>query len=149
MKRSIGFHSRPTPHGTRWRPSVTSKCDDSKATNPGAALAALAQAGGPVLWILGGRDKGMDFDELRHAAFERVRVVLLIGEARGTLASLLAPHARVVDCETLERAVSEGFALAEPGDTILLAPACASFDQFASYAERGERFARLASEVAA
>lgn len=115
--------------------------DDSKATNPGAAAFALRAQTSPVVWIAGGRDKELGFEELAEFARGRVRVALLIGEAAGKIARALEGRVRFETPATLEAAVARAAALAEPGDVVLLAPACASFDQFRSYADRGERFA--------
>jgi len=114
--------------------------DDSKATNPGAAEFALDAQRAPVVWIAGGRDKDLSFDALAERARGRVRRALLIGEAAGKIARALegrVPHEVV---GTLEAAVRRAAEVAAPGDVVLLAPGCASFDQFQSYAERGERF---------
>ncbi len=114
--------------------------DDSKATNVGAACRALESFPGGVVWIGGGRDKGLDFGPLRDAARGRVRAALLIGESAAALERTLAD---VVPCERvgdLDRAVARADSLARPGDTVLLAPACASFDQFRDFEERGVHF---------
>ena len=116
--------------------------DDSKATNPGAAAAALARQSGPVIWIAGGRDKGLPFEALGQT-LGRVRIALLIGESAPRLAAALAGKTIVETAGTLEAAVERAAALARPGDVVLLSPACASFDQFASFEERGERFRSL------
>ena len=114
--------------------------NDSKATNPGAALRSLRSYDSPLIWIAGGRDKGLDFRELAEATRGRVRAAVLIGEAAGKLASALAGCVPVHDAGTLERAVALAAGLAQPGDVVLLAPACASFDQFRGFEDRGERF---------
>ena len=114
--------------------------NDSKATNPGAALRSLAGAGGPVIWIAGGRDKGLDFSSLAEAAGGRVRTALLVGEAADKLDAALAGRVETRTADSLEEAVREAARLARPGDVVLLAPACASQDQFRDFAERGERF---------
>jgi UDP-N-acetylmuramoylalanine--D-glutamate ligase len=122
--------------------------DDSKATNPGAAEFALAAQGAPVIWIAGGRDKDLAWGELAERARGRVRVALLIGEASEKIARALDG---LVACErsgTLEAAVARAAELARPGEVVLLAPGCASFDQFKSYAERGERFRAAALALA-
>ena len=92
------------------------------------------------MWIAGGRDKGLDFRELAEAAQGRVRAAMLIGEAAGKLETRARGRLPVHDAGTLERAVALAAQLAQPGDVVLLAPACASFDQFRGYEERGERF---------
>lgn len=117
--------------------------DDSKATNPGAAAAAIGALRESIIWIAGGRSKGTGFAELREAPLRRVRTLLAIGEAAGELAAELADLTPVESCKTLERAVERARELARPGDTVLLAPACASFDQFESFAARGDAFRAL------
>ena len=122
--------------------------DDSKATNPGAALRSLRSYDTPLVWIAGGRDKGLDFGELAEAAQGRVRAAVLIGEAAGKLEAALAGRLPVHDAGSLERAVPLAARLAQPGDVVLLAPACASFDQFRDFEERGERFAAAVAALA-
>jgi len=122
--------------------------DDSKATNVGAAVRALERCAGPVVWIAGGRDKGLDFRPLAAPARERVRAALLVGEAAGSLARVLEGRVPVERVGELESAVARAAALARPGDVVLLAPACSSFDQFAGFEERGERFRSAALRAA-
>lgn len=116
--------------------------DDSKATNPASTIAALAALAGPTVLLLGGRSKGAGYDALR-AAIDRslIRRIVLFGEAAGELAELLEgrPFDRV---PTVAAAVDAGLAAARTGDTLLLSPSCSSFDQFASFEERGETFVR-------
>ncbi|MFP8875017.1 MAG: UDP-N-acetylmuramoyl-L-alanine--D-glutamate ligase [Myxococcota bacterium] len=114
--------------------------DDSKATNPGAAVRSLEAFAAPVVWIAGGRDKSLDFTPLSAACRGRVREALLIGESAATLEQVLAGQTATRRCESMEDAVAHAYRRAEAGDVVLLAPACASFDQFSSYEERGERF---------
>jgi UDP-N-acetylmuramoylalanine--D-glutamate ligase len=101
--------------------------------------------------IVGGRYKGGDFTELREAAAGRVVEVLAIGEARERVAEALQAVAPVVRCDSLREAVERAFKNAAPGEAVLLAPACSSFDMFADYAERGRVFkqevARLQAEA--
>lgn len=130
--------------------------DDSKATNAHAAAAALAAFGpGSVVWIAGGLAKGATFDDLVRARRDRLRAVVLIGADPRGLAEAIARHAPDLPVERVDpgdtgtvmaRAVAAAAQLAEPGDTVLLAPASASMDQFRSYAERGEQFAAAARE---
>jgi UDP-N-acetylmuramoylalanine--D-glutamate ligase len=115
--------------------------DDSKATNPGAAEFALRAQVAPVVWIAGGRDKDLAFDALAECARGRVRTALLIGEASDKIARALDGRVPYEKVGTLEAAVARAAAIATPGSVVLLAPGCASFDQFKSYADRGERFA--------
>jgi len=122
--------------------------DDSKATNPHAAAASLA-AHDRVVWIAGGLAKGATFDELVAGARERLRAAVLLGADRAEIRAALARHApdvpvvEVVDTDTgaMDRVVEHAADLAAEGDTVLLAPACASMDMFVSYADRGDRFA--------
>ncbi|MFF5896427.1 UDP-N-acetylmuramoyl-L-alanine--D-glutamate ligase [Streptomyces argenteolus] len=122
--------------------------DDSKATNTHAAEASLA-AYEPIVWIAGGLAKGATFDELVSGAAKRLRGVVLIGADRALIREALARHAPEVPVVDLDRtdtgamsaAVREAAGLAEPGDTVLLAPACASMDMFVNYNKRGEAFA--------
>ncbi len=121
--------------------------DDSKATNPHAAGAALDGVRSAV-WIAGGLAKGVDLSPLGdHLA--RVRRALLIGEAAPALAQLCAgAGVEAEQHDSIEDAVARAAEVARPGDTVLLAPACASFDQFRDYADRGERFAAAARSAA-
>ena len=118
--------------------------NDSKATNVAAAAAALTAFDGGVHAILGGSLKGGDFSELAPIVAERCRACYLIGEAEERLAAdLAATGVPLRRSGELTAAVLEAAAAAEPGETVLLAPACASFDAFRDYEERGERFAEL------
>jgi UDP-N-acetylmuramoylalanine--D-glutamate ligase len=114
--------------------------NDSKATNVEAARRSLESFPGPLLVILGGRYKGGDFGELRELVQERVKAVLAIGEAQERIVSALGTATRVVRCASMREAVEQAFAAAAAGDTVLLAPACSSFDMFRDYAERGRVF---------
>jgi UDP-N-acetylmuramoylalanine--D-glutamate ligase len=120
--------------------------NDSKATNVAAALRALdAYAGDPVRLIAGGSRKGEDLAPLAAGIGANVRAAYLIGETAEELAALLAvPSYRV---NTLERAVEQAYAEAEPGDVVLLTPAAASFDQFRDFEHRGEDFRRLVANL--
>jgi UDP-N-acetylmuramoylalanine--D-glutamate ligase len=118
--------------------------NDSKATNVAAALRALAAYGAePVHLILGGSLKGESFAPLAAAIGPNVRSIHLVGEAAGELAAALGP-AIAHDDGTIARAVDHAAAQAEPGDVVLLSPACASYDQYANFERRGEDFTRLA-----
>jgi UDP-N-acetylmuramoylalanine--D-glutamate ligase len=117
--------------------------NDSKATNVDATLAALSGFDHGVWLILGGRDKGADFTQLLPVLDHRIAGILLIGEASDAIAAALARIPELDRCETLARAVARALASAVPGDTILLSPACTSFDQYADFEERGRRFKEL------
>jgi UDP-N-acetylmuramoylalanine--D-glutamate ligase len=121
--------------------------NDSKATNPGAAIRSLEGFGQRIVWIAGGRDKGLAFDALAEVAGDRVRAALLIGESAGLLEDALAGHVLCEQQPSLRVAVRRAAELAEPGDIVLLAPACASFDQFESFEARGDHFRELVSAL--
>jgi UDP-N-acetylmuramoylalanine--D-glutamate ligase len=114
--------------------------DDSKATNIGAARRSLEALGGNLIWIAGGRHKGGALDELAESAKARVKHALLIGEAAREFEAALAPHIATEVAGDLNSAIARAAAIACPGDVVLLAPACASFDQFKSFEARGNAF---------
>jgi UDP-N-acetylmuramoylalanine--D-glutamate ligase len=114
--------------------------NDSKATNVEAARRSLEAFDRPLVVILGGRYKGGDFAELAPALRARRGRVVAIGEARERLLAALGPLAPVEPCASLREAVLRARALARPGEVVLLAPACSSFDMFRDYAERGRAF---------
>ena len=132
--------------------------DDSKATNAHAAAASLAaRAPGTVVWVAGGLAKGATFDELVASRRDRLRAAVVIGADPGPVAGALTRHAPDVPVVVIDpgdtgtvmrRAVQAARELARPGDTVLLAPAGASMDQFRSYAQRGEAFAAAVAELA-
>lgn len=122
--------------------------NDSKGTNVGATIAAIAGMPATLVLIAGGDGKGQDFAPLAAALAGRVRLALLIGRDAPQLASALADHCEVYRCESLEQAVQEAAQHARPGEVVLLSPACASLDMFRDYAERGERFAAAVRRLA-
>ncbi|MCX3063209.1 UDP-N-acetylmuramoyl-L-alanine--D-glutamate ligase [Streptomyces beihaiensis] len=130
--------------------------DDSKATNTHAAQASLA-AYESIVWVAGGLAKGATFDELVAGAARRLRGVVLIGADRALIREALERHAPEVPVVDLDRtdtgamsaAVREAARLARPGDTVLMAPACASMDMFTNYNKRGEAFAEAVRELGA
>src|SRR5207302_3265554 len=111
--------------------------NDSKATNVDATIKALESPPKNIHLILGGKDKGSDYTVLNDLLRERVKRVYTIGAAAEKIESHIKGAAEVVHAETLENAIRRASAVAEPGDVVLLAPACASFDQFQSYNHRG------------
>jgi UDP-N-acetylmuramoylalanine--D-glutamate ligase len=115
--------------------------NDSKATNPTATAPALA-AFESIRWILGGQAKTDNLDECAPH-FGHVRSAYTIGEAAALFERLLSPHMPVKNCGKLDAAVREAAADAEAGDTVLLSPACASFDQFRDFEDRGDQFRAL------
>ncbi|MBB5077106.1 UDP-N-acetylmuramoyl-L-alanine--D-glutamate ligase [Nonomuraea endophytica] len=145
----------PDPHRMSFveRVAEVDYVDDSKATNPHAAAAALA-AYPSVVWVAGGQLKGADVEDLVRTAAPRLRGAVLIGVDRARIAEAMSRHAPNVpvvdiadqDTGVMDRVVTEAAALASPGDTVLLAPAGASLDMFANYPARGEAFARAVHE---
>jgi UDP-N-acetylmuramoylalanine--D-glutamate ligase len=124
--------------------------DDSKATNVGATLAALrGYPDGSLHLILGGQAKGQDFTVLVDEVQRAVARLYLIGEDALVIAEAMAGAAPTESCDTLEEAVTRARRYAVSGQWVLLAPACASFDQFANYGERGDCFTRLARQEVA
>ncbi|MBU1694675.1 MAG: UDP-N-acetylmuramoyl-L-alanine--D-glutamate ligase [Verrucomicrobia bacterium] len=122
--------------------------NDSKATNLAAMTGALRMAGRPVRLIAGGLAKETDFSPARHVLAASARGVYLVGRAAEAMRRAWADAVPCVMCGTLERAVERAAAEARPGETVLLAPACTSFDQFRNYEERGVRFVEYARNAA-
>jgi UDP-N-acetylmuramoylalanine--D-glutamate ligase len=122
--------------------------NDSKATNVDAALKAVEAFPGPLVVILGGKDKGSPYTVLREPLSRLARLVVLIGSAAGTIASDLGDAVPVEHAGTLERAVGLSAERAKPGDVVLLSPACSSFDQFENYEHRGRVFKELVRTLA-
>jgi UDP-N-acetylmuramoylalanine--D-glutamate ligase len=114
--------------------------NDSKATNVEAALRSIESFESGLVPIMGGKFKGGDFRLLRQPLASRARMVVTIGEARPLLRAALDGAVEVREAESLEQAIDMAFELAKPAGVVLLAPACASFDQFRDYAERGRKF---------
>jgi UDP-N-acetylmuramoylalanine--D-glutamate ligase len=122
--------------------------NDSKATSVDATVKALDSFPGNLWVILGGKDKGSDYTVLRDRLHNKAHAALLIGAAAEKIASHLNGAVQLVQAGTLDRAVAEAWSHAQPGDTVLLAPACASFDQFQSYEHRGRIFKELVNGIA-
>ena len=130
------------PHRCQWvaeQDGVT-WYNDSKATNVGATVAAIGGIAGRVVLIAGGQGKGQDFSPLRPVVADRCRAVILVGQDASLLASVLGDVAPVRYAANLGEAVACAHEAAQPGDAVLLSPACASFDMFAGYEDRGEQF---------
>ncbi|HTX15867.1 MAG TPA: UDP-N-acetylmuramoyl-L-alanine--D-glutamate ligase [Candidatus Baltobacteraceae bacterium] len=121
--------------------------NDSKATNVDAALKAMEAFSEPLIAILGGKDKGSPYTPLAEPLRQRARVVILIGAAAEKIAGDLGDAVEVAHAGTLERAVQLASKRAQPGDVVLLAPACSSFDQFENYEERGRKFKELVARL--
>ena len=139
------------PHRSQWIAEVkgVAYIDDSKGTNVGATLAAVAGHEGPLVLIAGGDGKNQDFTPLAAACQGKVRHVVLIGRDAALIAAALAGACTTEVCATLPQAVQAAARAARPGDTVLLSPACASFDMFRDYAHRGAVFAEAVQELAA
>ncbi len=132
------------PHRTQWvaeQQGVT-WLNDSKATNVGAAIAALQGLDHPVVLIAGGQGKGADFSALKAVVETDVKAVVLMGEDAEILFRALQGSAAISLAINMQDAVAQAAKLASPGDYVLLSPACASFDQYSGYADRGETFIR-------
>jgi UDP-N-acetylmuramoylalanine--D-glutamate ligase len=121
--------------------------NDSKATSVDATLKALDAFPGGLWVILGGKDKGSDYAALREPLARKAHAALLIGAAAEKIAGQLRGAVPLVDARTLEGAVAHAWSRAAAGDTVLLAPACASFDQFKSFEHRGDAFKELVMEL--
>lgn len=121
--------------------------NDSKATSVDATIKALDSFDGNLWVILGGKDKGSDYTVLRDRLQKKAHGVLLIGAAADKIAEHLNGSTRLIQAGTMQKALEEAWRAARPGDTVLLAPACASFDQFQSYEHRGRVFKDMVREL--
>ncbi len=121
--------------------------NDSKGTNVGAVLKSLESFSKPVILIAGGRDKAGEFSLLRDLVKERVKALILIGEASGKIKKALGDITQTVMARSLRDAVEASRDLAEKGDIVLLSPACASFDMFTDFEDRGRQFKRNIMEL--
>ena len=139
------------PHRTQFLRTIggVDFVNDSKGTNVGATVAALDGMGCKVVLIAGGLGKGQDFTPLARAARAHARAVVLIGQDAPLIERVLADAQVPVECaSSLAQAVSRSLELAQPGDTVLLSPACASMDMFRNYGHRGQCFAEEVNELA-
>jgi UDP-N-acetylmuramoylalanine--D-glutamate ligase len=127
--------------------------NDSIATAPERTMAAIEAFEGPLVLLLGGRDKNLPWDDLARLIHQRVHAVLLFGEASGLIEKALGPVKKgetlqiISRCNTLDEAIREAAKLTQPGDTILLSPGCTSFDAFKDFEERGEYFRKLVNTL--
>ena len=121
--------------------------DDSKATNIGALQSALAGMARPVHLIAGGRDKGGDYGLIANEIRTKVKNLILIGEAADKMAAAYGDFVAIKRAGTMADAVALAAQLAQPGEVVLLSPACASFDMFSSYADRGKTFQKAVAVV--
>jgi UDP-N-acetylmuramoylalanine--D-glutamate ligase len=120
--------------------------DDSKATNPGAVIAALRSFDRPIILIAGGKAKGTDFAEMGKVVSSRTKAAVLIGEAAPEIAKHIK-RSTVANAGSMDEAVALARGFAQPGDIVLLSPGCASFDMFSSAEARGDAFAAAVDGV--
>jgi UDP-N-acetylmuramoylalanine--D-glutamate ligase len=137
------------PHRSQWIADAAGVryVDDSKGTNVGATMAAVAGMAGPLVMIAGGQGKGQDFTPLAQAFRGKVRHAVLIGEDAAQLAAALTGVCTTETAASMQEAVAAAARAARAGDTVLLSPACASFDMFRDYGHRGEVFAAAARNL--
>lgn len=121
--------------------------NDSKGTNVDATVKALESLKAPIVLIAGGRDKGADFSKLREPIRRQVKCLILIGEAAPRIRDILLGCAAIRCAGSLREAVDEAVSIAQPGDVVLLSPACASFDLFTDYQDRGRQFKVLVQSL--
>ncbi|MHB8183728.1 MAG: glutamate ligase domain-containing protein, partial [Candidatus Desulforudaceae bacterium] len=124
--------------------------NDSKGTNPDASTKALEAYEDPIVLIAGGRNKGNDFDGFGRLIKEKVRVLVVLGESAGQIADAAqkAGFTDILQASDLQSAVRLAHGAAQPGEVVLLSPACASWDMFRSYEERGDLFRRTVLSLA-
>ena len=136
---------RGLPHRLEWVGKVRKIefYNDSKATNVSSAVRALEALNPPVILIAGGKDKGGDYHPLIPLIEQKVKTLILIGEAQEKMSQAFQNTTSIVCAETFEEAFTKSLEHATEGDTVLLSPACSSFDMFANYKERGEKFKTL------
>jgi UDP-N-acetylmuramoylalanine--D-glutamate ligase len=139
------------PHRAQWVAEVgqVRYINDSKGTNVGATLAAVGGLSGPLVVIAGGDGKGQDFTPLANAFRGKVRSAVLLGRDAGLVETALTGVCHTVRVTTMEEAVRAAARFAQPGDTVLLSPACSSLDMFRDYAQRGNVFAAAVQELKA
>ncbi len=126
--------------GVRW-------INDSKATNPESAVKAIEAAGKNVILLAGGLGKGLDFSPLAGGVRGRVKAAILFGKSAGEIRGVIEPEVRVEEVSSLRQAIERARALSSAGDTVLLAPGCASFDMFRNFEDRGDQFISLVQEI--
>lgn len=122
--------------------------NDSKATTAESTIWALKRTPAPVILIAGGRDKGIDYRVIKKAAKDKVKHLILIGEAKNKIAASLKEEFPVVKAKDLKEAVGRAFALAKPGFSVLLSPMCSSYDMFTDYEDRGRAFKKIVFDLA-
>jgi len=139
----------PLAHRLEWVRSLKGVAfiNDSKGTNVGAVQKSLNSFDRPVILIMGGQDKGADFSVLKELFKKKVKRMILLGEARQKIQAILNGSFGYEEASTMEAAVRQAWQHAEPGDVVLLSPACASFDMFRDYMDRGEQFKATVNEL--
>jgi len=152
LAESVGLPMEPCLQTLREFPGLPHRCEfvaetngvawynDSKGTNVGATEAACAGLEGPLVLIAGGQGKGQDFRPLQKVLQEKARAVVLIGVDAPQIRTALEDVVPIIEVSSLREAVRSAQQWAEPGDCVLLSPACASFDMFQNYVDRGEKF---------
>jgi UDP-N-acetylmuramoylalanine--D-glutamate ligase len=137
------------PHRSQWVADLGNVryIDDSKGTNVGATLAAVSGLAGPLILIAGGDGKGQDFTPLAQAFRNKVRTAVLLGRDAGLIETALAGICHSVRVSSMEDAVQAAARFAQPGDTVLLSPACSSLDMFRDYAHRGNVFSAAVKDL--
>ena len=140
----------PIPHRLEWVGNINNVdfFNDSKATNIAAAIAAIKSFDNNLILILGGKDKGStDFGELIPIMEDRVKLIISYGDAGIVIKNQLKDKFDLSFCEAFEDALLTANEKSISGDTVLLSPACASFDQFSNYEERGNKFIEIFSKL--
>jgi UDP-N-acetylmuramoylalanine--D-glutamate ligase len=130
------------PHRCQWVAEFdgVNWYNDSKATNVGASLALIQGMPDPLVLIMGGQAKGQDFTPLVPLIKDKAHSVVLMGEDAPLLQRVLAPVTNVSHADTMSQAVQQAARVARPGDSVVLSPACASFDMFDNFEQRGEAY---------
>jgi UDP-N-acetylmuramoylalanine--D-glutamate ligase len=121
--------------------------NDSKGTNVGAVVKSVESFADPVILIAGGRDKAGDFTLLRDLVKEKVKALVLIGEAREKINQALGNFTETFMATDLKEAIKVSRSIAKTGDVVLLSPACASFDMFIDFEDRGRQFKKIVMEL--
>ncbi len=122
--------------------------NDSKATNVNACWYALETMNRPVIWIAGGLDNGNDYSILRNVARQKVKTLICIGNNNERIIDSLQHDIKIIaEAPDMQTAVAAAYSIGQPGDIVLLSPACASFDRFDNYADRGEHFKKAVYDL--
>ena len=139
----------PLPHRNEYLGEIRGAYfyNDSKSTSPGATLSALESMRAPVILIAGGKDKGVSFNPLKEVINNKVKLMVLTGEARQRMSEELGGNVRSILVDSLEGAVESVLDNMEPRDSVLFSPACSSFDMFESYEDRGRRFKEIVENI--